>query len=140
MADLNSVAVTGRLTQDPELRETKNGTPLMSLRIVVNDPVKNAEGQWDQKPNFINVTLFGPSAENLSKTLVKGSRIAVDGRLSWREWTTDQGVRGQAVDVVAQNVHYLDTKAETEARRERNSSPEPVAVGSGPSNEDDLPF
>jgi single-strand DNA-binding protein len=144
MADLNSVTVTGRVTMDPELRETRTGTPLVNLRVVVNDAVRNSEtGEWDQKANFINVTVFGPSAENLAKSLTKGSRIAVDGRLSWREWTTDAGVRGQALDVVAQNVHYLDTKAESEARRDRNGA-EPVAVGaaaaSAPAEDDSIPF
>ena len=137
MADLNSVSITGRLTQAPELRETRSGTNLVNLRVVVNDAVRNSEGEWDSKPNFINVTAFGATAENVAKTLVKGSRVAIDGRLSWREWTTDAGVRGQALDIVAQNVHYLDTKEQTASLRDRHgdeatSAPAPAAADAIP--------
>lgn len=145
MADLNSVTITGRITQDPELRETRTGTPLVNLRVVVNDAIRKDDGTWDDKPNFVNVTVFGNSAENIASSLTKGSRIAVDGRLSWREWTTDAGVRGQALDIVAGNVHYLDTKAQTaelKARHSGDAQAQPVAAGVGASvaDDDDIPF
>jgi single-strand DNA-binding protein len=97
--------------------------------------VRDEDGSWTQKPNFVNVTVFGPNAEYLSRSLTKGSRIAVDGRLSWREWTTDSGSKGQALDVVANNVHYLDTKAEADARRTADTS----APAPGDATED-IPF
>jgi single-strand DNA-binding protein len=135
MADLNSVSFSARVTMPPELRTTKTGTPLVNLRVVINDAVRDEDGSWTQKPNFVNVTVFGPNAENLSRSLTKGSRIAVDGRLSWREWTTDSGSKGQALDVVANNVHYLDTKAEADARRTADTS----APAPGDATED-IPF
>jgi single-strand DNA-binding protein len=135
MADLNSVSFSARVTMPPELRNTKTGTPLVNLRVVINDAVRDEDGSWTQKPNFVNVTVFGPNAENLSRSLTKGSRIAVDGRLSWREWTTDSGSKGQALDVVANNVHYLDTKAEADARRTADTSAPAPADAT-----EDIPF
>ena len=138
MADLNTVSITGRVTMEPELRNTRTGTPLINLRVVVNDAVRDDAEGWIQKPNFINVTVFGPNAENLARSLTKGSRIAVDGRLSWREWTTDSGTKGQALDIVANNVHYLDTKEQADARRSGSASQatSPVQSDTG----DDVPF
>lgn len=138
MSDLNTVAFTGRLAMNPELRETRNGTPVANLRVVINDPIRKDDGSWDTKPNFVNVTVFGNQAEGVSKTLVKGSRIAVAGRLSWREWTTESGSKGQALEVVGQ-VTYLDTKAQTESLRDR-STEEPVPVTSAPASDDSIPF
>lgn len=136
MADLNNVTFTARVTMAPELRNTHSGTPLVNLRVVINDAVRDDDGAWQQKPNFVNVTVFGPNAENLSRSLTKGSRIGVDGRLSWREWTTDAGAKGQALDVVANNVHYLDTKAEADARRASDGE----TAAAVQANSDDIPF
>jgi single-strand DNA-binding protein len=143
MADLNTVAFTGRVTIAPELRQTRTGTDFVSLRIVINDAVRNSEsGEWEQKPNFVNVTVFGPSAPSLAENLMKGSPVSVSGRLSWREWTTDDGKKGQALEVVG-SVNYLESKQEADARRERNGG-EPVAAAvtstSAPVDADPIPF
>lgn len=117
MADLNSVSITARVTMEPELRQTHSGTPLVNLRVCVNDAIKKDDGTWDQKPNYINVTKFGPDAEVIARSVTVGSPLAIEGRLAWREWTTDAGSKGQALDVVANSVHFLDTKEQAEQRR-----------------------
>jgi single-strand DNA-binding protein len=122
MADLNSVNFTGRITQKPELRATNNGTEVLNARVAVNDAIRDESGAWTSKPNYINVSIYGPSAANLASMLDVGSRISVQGRLAWREWTTTEGARAQAVDIVANQVHMIDTKAEAEARRASNGT------------------
>jgi len=137
MADLNSVNFTGRLTQKPELRSTNNGTEVLNARVAVNDAVRDESGAWTSKPNFINVSIYGPSAANLSNMLDVGSRISVQGRLAWREWTTAEGARAQAVDIVANQVHMIDTKAESEARRAGNgTAPAPAESAAA----EEIPF
>ena len=138
MADLNRVSITARVTMEPELRETRAGTPLVNLRVCVNDAIKKDDGSWDQKPNYINVTKFGPDAPNIARSVTVGSPLAIDGRQSWREWTTDAGVKGQALDVVADNVHFIDTKEQAEARRSGRGSTATSPVQSD--TRDEVPF
>src|ERR671919_780915 len=82
--NLNRVVITGNLTRDPELRNTSGGTPVCSLRVAVNTRRKNAEGEWVDKPNYFDVTVWGAQGENCANYLHKGRPVAVDGRLEWR--------------------------------------------------------
>jgi single-strand DNA-binding protein len=105
---INRVVLVGRLTRDPELRALPSGTSVCSLRVACNSSRKDADGEYHEKPNYFDVSIYGNSAESVSRYMRKGSRVAVDGRLEWREWeTADQGKR-QAVSVVAGSVQFLD--------------------------------
>ena len=107
--NLNRVVLTGNLTRDPELRSTQSGTSVCSLRIASNTRRKNsASGQWEDKPNFFDVTVWGTQGENAARFLTKGRPVAIDGRLEWREWDSDNGKR-QAVEIIADNVQFLGT-------------------------------
>ena len=105
---LNRVAVIGRLTRDPELRSTPSGTSVCGLRIAVNSSRKDADGVYAERPNYFDVSVFGAPAENVAQYMRKGSRIAVDGRLEWREWESS-GEKRQAVGIVADSVQFLDS-------------------------------
>jgi single-strand DNA-binding protein len=107
-ADLNRVTIIGRLTRDPELRHTRSGDPIASMRIAVNSRGRDDGGQWTDKPNFFDVTVFGRQAETVTNYMAKGRRIGVDGRLQWREWEAQDGTKRQSVDVVANDVFFLD--------------------------------
>jgi single-strand DNA-binding protein len=105
-ASVNRVVVVGNLTRDPELRHTPSGTAVCSLRIAVNSRRKDQSGQWVDKPNYFNVSVFGQQGENCAQYLAKGRPVAVDGRLEWREWESEQGKR-EAVEIVADSVQFL---------------------------------
>ena len=108
MANINRVVVAGNLTRDPELRHTGGGTAVCSLRIAVNTRRKDgATGEWTEKPNYFDVTVWGAQGESCSRYLQKGSGILVDGRLEWREWEAQDGTKRQAVEVVADTVQFL---------------------------------
>ena len=94
--NINRVVITGNLTRDPELRATGGGTPVCSLRVAVNSRRKDESGNWVDKPNYFDVTVWGAQGENCAQYLAKGRPVAVDGRLNWREWE-DTGGR-QAAD------------------------------------------
>jgi single-strand DNA-binding protein len=79
-----------------------------SLRIACNSSRKDADGAFTERPNYFDVSVFGGSAENVSQYTRKGSRIALDGRLEWREWETADQERRQAVSIVADTVQFLD--------------------------------
>ena len=105
--NINRVVLTGNLTRDPELRSTNSGTSVCSLRIACNTRRKDSSGQWVDKPNYFDVTVWGAQGENASKYLSKGRPVAVDGRLEWREFTDGQGNNRQAVEIVADNIQFL---------------------------------
>ena len=107
MAD-NTVTLVGNLTRDPELRHTPSGTAVCSLRLAVNTRRKDgATGEWTEKPNYFDVTVWGNQGENCAQYLAKGRPVAIDGRLEWREWEAQDGTKRQAVEIIADTVQFL---------------------------------
>jgi len=105
---INSVVIIGNLTRDPELRATPSGTSVCSLRVAVNDRVKDATtGEWGDKPNYFDVDVFGGQGERCAQYLAKGRQVGVAGRLRWREWETQDGQKRQAVSIMADNVQFI---------------------------------
>ena len=106
--NINRVVLTGNLTADPELRALPSGSSVGRLRLAVNTRRKNNQtGEWEEKPNYFNVTVWGAQAENCAQYLAKGRPIAVDGRLEWRSYTTQDGQKREAVEVIADSVQFL---------------------------------
>jgi single-strand DNA-binding protein len=115
---INRVVLVGRLTRDGELRALPSGLSVCGLRIACNSSRKDSEGVYHERPNYFDVDVYGVAAENVSRYTGKGSRVAVDGRLEWREWETAEEQRRQAVSIVAETVQFLDGPGE------RTRSPE----------------
>jgi len=147
---INRVVLVGRLTKDPELRTLPSGLSVCGLRIACNSTRRSPDGDFTEKPNYFDVSVYGASAENVSRYTHKGSRVAVDGRLEWREWETSEQQKRQAVSVVADTVLFLDSPGErSEAGRQLDGEPgdgleadgdhELVGVGAG-AEDDDLVF
>ena len=106
--NINRVIITGNLTRDPELGTVpSSGTAVCTLRVACNGRRRTSEGQWEDQPNYFDVTVWGQQGENCHRYLKKGRPIAVDGRLRWREWTTPEGQKRQAVDIIADSVQFL---------------------------------
>ena len=105
-SDTNVVILVGRLTRDPELRALPSGSSVCQLGIAVNGFQKNQAGEYEDKPNFFNVTAFGGLGERIAQFCSKGDQIAVNGRLEWRTWETD-GQKRESVQVVAGQVQFL---------------------------------
>ncbi len=115
-SSINRVVLVGRLTRDPELRELPSGQSVCNLRIACNGVRRDPEGEYHERPHFFDVGAFGGLGENVARYMRKGSLVAIDGRLEWREWETpDRSEIGQqkrqAVSVVAENVQFLDRPA-----------------------------
>jgi single-strand DNA-binding protein len=149
--NINRVIVTGNLTKDPELRHTQGGTAVCSLRVAVNSRRKNSSGEWEDKPNYFDVTVWGAQGENCATYLSKGRPVAVDGRLDWREWETEGGNKRQAVQIIADSVQFLGsreggggtpqgngitTQSDVPADTSDFEQAEPI----GASSADDIPF
>jgi single-strand DNA-binding protein len=109
--NINRVTITGNLTRDPELRSTPSGTSVCKLRVAVNSRRKDGQtGEWTDKPNYFDVTVWGAQGENCANYLSKGRPVAVDGRLDWREWESQDGGKRQAVEIIADSVQFLGSR------------------------------
>ncbi len=155
VVNLNVVVLTGNLTHDPELRSTGSGASICKLRLAVNESRKNSTtGEWENRANYFDVTTFSSLADRCAEYLTKGSPVAVNGRLRWSEWTTQDGGKRQGVEVAAERVQFLGTpnghKEEAAASTDLEpdvpiddydfaSSAQPTA-GQATFPDDDIPF
>jgi len=145
-ANINRVVLVGNLTKDPELRHTPSGTAVCSLRLAVNTRRKDgATGEWTEKPNYFDITVWGNQGESCAQYLSKGRPVAVDGRLEWREWDAQDGTKRQAVEIIADSVQFLGSRGDGES----GGQPQFVPAGAAAQTEnadfaagadDDIPF
>jgi len=154
--NINRVIITGNLTRDPDLSSVSaSGTSVCSLRVACNGRRRNNEtGQWEDQPNYFDVTVWGSQGENCARFLTKGRPVAIDGRLRWREWTNQEGQKRQAVDIIAESVQFLGGRDDvgtgngngfsSSARATESDVPidtrdfESTPVGAG--SDEDIPF
>ena len=153
-ASINRVVLVGNLTRDPELRNTPSGMAVCSLRIAVNTRRKDqASGQWVEKPNYFDITVWGQQGENCAQYLSKGRPVGVDGRLEWREWEAQDGSKRQAVEIIANSVQFLGSRSDNpngggggNGFQPKSDVPadtsdfEGAGVSSGGGSDDDIPF
>jgi len=111
-SNVNVVVITGNLTRDPELRSTPGGTSVCKLRVAVNSRRKDGQtGEWVDKPNYFDVTVWGAQGENCANYLSKGRPVAIEGRLDWREWEAKEGGgKRQTVEIIANSVQFLGSR------------------------------
>lgn len=130
---LNHIVMMGRLTRDPELRQTGSGTSVASFTIAVDRDRKTAEGE--KETDFIDVVAWRHTAEFVSKFFTKGKLAVVSGRLQMLSWTDKDGNKRRTAEIVAENVYFGDNKKDT-ADSNSGFGEFPVVD----SNDDDLPF
>ena len=137
---LNRIVLIGRLTQDPELRYTKNGIAVASFTLAVDRRYKNAEGE--RETDFIDVVVWRQQAENCANYLSKGKLCAVDGSLQIRSYEAKDGTRRKAAEVIADDVRFLSPKDSGSYREAPPFESSPFAAGNDADmvGDDDLPF
>lgn len=107
---INSVVISGNLTRDPEVRTTQSGMPVMSLGIAVNDRRKNNQtGEWEDYANFIDCTMFGTRAQNVSQYLSKGQRVMIQGKLRYSQWERD-GQKRSKIEVIIDDLDFQSNR------------------------------
>ena len=106
MASFNRVILMGNLTRDVELRYTPSGTPVTEIGLAVNDRRKSQSGEWVEETTFVDITLWGRTAEVASEYLSKGSPILVEGRLKLDTWETE-GQKRSKLRVVGERMQML---------------------------------
>ncbi len=133
---MNKIILIGRLTKDPELKTTNNGTNVCSFTIAVNRKFKNASGNYDA--DFINCVAWKQSAEFVSKYFTKGRMIAVEGSLQTRSYKAQDGSNRSATEVMVESLDFCGdkpTEVKPEAKQEAKPNDGFVEVDDG-----ELPF
>jgi len=138
---INRVNITGNLTSDPEIRESAGGMAILKMRVAVNDRRKNAAGDWEDAPNYLDVVMFGKRAESVSRFLNKGSKIAIEGKLRWSQWDDkDTGAKRSKVEIVADDIEFMSSRGEGGGGGGGNYSAPTSKTPADPVIDDDIPF
>ena len=156
MASFNKVILVGNLTRDPELRYTPKGTAIAKIGLAVNRVWTNEAGEKKEEVTFVDVDVFGRTAENVGQYMRKGRPILVEGRLRLDQWDDKQtGQKKSKLGVVAETVQFLGSAPGGEGAAvaaPRAARPAPASVsapaapaaepleGDGPPESDDVPF
>ena len=141
---LNKIFIMGRLTRDPELRRTQNGTAVAGFALAVDRDFKNADGT--KETDFIEVVAWRSSAEFVSKYFAKGRMAIVEGQLQIRDWQDKDGNKRRSAEVVADNVYFGDSKKEGDSSGGYKAAGKAVDVEPDTGDfaevedEEDLPF
>ena len=111
---MNHIVIMGRMTRDPELRQTPNGVPVASFTLAVDRGFTPRDG-GERQTDFIDVVAWRNTAEFVSKYFAKGQMTAVAGRLQIRDWTDKDGNKRRSAEVVADNIYFTESKKSREA-------------------------
>ena len=156
MANLNKVLLMGNLTRDPEVRYTPKGTAVTELGIAVNRIYTGENGEKREEVTFVDVTVWGRTAENVGEYLRKGRPVFIEGRLQLDSWEDKQsGQKRNKLKVVADNVQFLGSRGSggggggpeegDEAPRSRTgggarNAPPPKVPRPAEPDDDEIPF
>ena len=103
---INRVVISGNLTRDPELRSTSGGTIVLGFGVAVNDRRRNANGEWEDYPNYVDCTMFGARAQGIAPYLSKGTKVCIEGKLRWSQWERD-GQKRSKLEVIVDEIEFM---------------------------------
>ncbi|TGU74588.1 single-stranded DNA-binding protein [Geomonas terrae] len=124
MASLNKVMLIGNLGKDPEVRYTAGGTAVASFSLATTDRIKGKDGNWEDKTEWHNVTLWARLAEIAGEYLAKGKTVYIEGRLQTRKWTDKEGKDRYTTEIVGEKMQMLSAKGEGGAPRQGGGRPQ----------------
>ena len=135
---LNVVCVMGRLAADPEIRQTQGGTKVARFSLACDRAFKDKNGE--RQTDWLDCSAFGKTAEFVEKFFFKGSLLALDGRIQTRSYQDKHGNNRKAVEIVAENVHFAESKKKDDSHRpgkpEKAQADDFEVIG----DDEDLPF
>lgn len=135
MANVNKIILIGNLTRDPVLSHTPSNTPVVDFGMAINHRWRSADGQQKEDVCFIDIRAFGKQAEMINQYVKKGRQLYVEGRLTFDQWTGQDGQRRSKHRVTLDAFQFLDKREDgPEPRRPEKSEPEPAPAGA-----DELP-
>lgn len=139
MASFNKVILVGNLTRDPEMGYTKGATPFAEFGLAVSDKRKDANGDWIEETTFVDVTLWGKTAEVAGQYLTKGAPVLIDGRLKLDQWEKD-GQKRSKLRVIGERMQMLGAGKGGKDAAQRGAVGAGVGAGADMPADDDIPF
>lgn len=144
MPSFNKVILMGNFTRDPELRFMPNNTEVVDFGLAINDRYLNkTTQQWEDRPNFVDCTAFGRTAENINKFFSKGRPIFIEGKLRFEQWDDRQsGQKRSKIKIVVDLWQFVDSDKQQEGQNQPASLPGSGNQSKGfePEDEDSIPF
>ncbi len=147
LANLNRVFLIGRLTKDPEVRQTTNGTPVANFTIAINRRFRSPTGEVKEETTFVGIVAWQKLAELCRQYLSKGRAVLVEGKLQNRSWETEDGQKRSTLEIRADRIEFLERefRSEVGALQEPGEPPAPAEPYAEPAldngkSDDDLPF
>lgn len=151
MASLNKVMLIGNLGKDPEVRYTGSGMAVASFSLATSERIKNKSGEYEDKTEWHNITLWGKQAEFAKNYLTKGRTVFVEGRLQTRKWQDKDGKDRYTTEIVGDRIQAVDGKKNgggeegNTPSNHQSSSSSPPSQGRNQSpsftpDDDDIPF
>ncbi|MBK5273727.1 MAG: single-stranded DNA-binding protein [Desulfuromonadales bacterium] len=141
MASLNKVMLIGNLGKDPEVRYTASGQAVAGFSLATSEKFKGKTGEWEERTEWHNITLWGKLAEIAGEYLSKGKTVFIEGRLQTRKWQDKSGNDRYTTDIVGDKMQMLSPKGEN---RRSPESAEPASRAGNyeepPFQDDDIPF
>jgi single-strand DNA-binding protein len=141
-SDINKVVLIGRLTKDPELKYTQNGSAVSNFSIA-NNRSYTVGGEKKEMTSFFNCIAWGKSGEVIVQYCKKGQRIAIEGRLQQRSWEDQSGGKRSVVEIVVENFQFLSAKGQApEVADRQEPAPDYESPGGADASitDDDIPF
>ena len=140
MSALNKVFLMGNLTGDPELKYIPSGTAVCNFSIAINHQYKTQGGDTKDDVTFVNIVVWGKSAESCGEYLAKGSSVFVEGRLKSSTWEQDDGKKRSKLEVTAQWVQFLWKKGESGPEKAAPAPTEQKEEGPPATGDEEVPF
>lgn len=128
----------GNLGNDPEMRYSAQGAPFIRFNVASNYRTRNQSGEWEDRTEWVRVTVTGQRAESLSQYLKKGSRVYVDGRLEARPWTDSRGEIKAGLEVMASEVQFMSPREDGQPSVTPQQTRQPAPAGNARSADNDL--
>ena len=145
---INNVVLVGRIANDPEMKYSTSGMPITNFRVAVARQRKSESGE--EQTDWLNIVCFQKTAEFVSQYMDKGSLVGIEGRIQSRTWEGNDGKRNYMVEIVANSVQALESRAEAERRRATRgqsaptgaatAAPRPPVDDYGPIGDNEDPF
>lgn len=109
-----TASAIGNLGNDPELRYSQAGAPVLRFNVATNGRVRNASGEWEDRTEWVRCTVFGQRAESLNEHLRKGMRVYVSGRLEARPWSGQDGSLRAGLELIADTIEFMSSRQDGE--------------------------
>jgi single-strand DNA-binding protein len=130
-----NASIIGNLGSDAEIKYSQNGSPMLRCNVAANFRAKSVEGDWEERTEWVRVTVFGARAESLCDYLKKGTKVYAQGRLEARPWTTKDGDIRAGLELVADTVEFFSPRSDAPAPQSSTTT-----SGDADSDLEGLPF